>query len=126
MSGDGDHRNATCSFSKLAENEFVDPTIGQQLWVFVDQIGTPVMTDFIMQIASLSQIFFDPIHDHREVASAELRHNHGYGLTRAQRTCNRIGLVIEFQATARTLSRVATEIDLCPRGIVDQRYRRGG
>jgi hypothetical protein len=98
VSGDGDDGRAHLLVQRgIDEQEAVHGALGEQAGVLVDEVLLALVADDIMKVAGLEEVLFNAVHQHGEVAFAELRHDHAdrKGLAGAQGTGDGIGAVVQ-------------------------------
>ena len=87
VSGDGDDGGAHLFVQRgIHEQKAVHGALGEQAWVLVDEVLLALVADDKMKVAGLEKVLFNAVHQHGEVAFAELRHDHAdrKGLAGAQ------------------------------------------
>ena len=122
VAGDGDDGNLErLSQQGVDQDKAVDGALGEESRIAVDQVGTTLMADNEVQVAGFEKVFLDTVHDHSEVAFAELGDDYpnGKALARAQGTSEEVCLVVELFCGGEYAVAGLRRDALCTGSVVD-------
>ena len=98
VAGDGDDGGIDLLIERGVDEEVaVDRALGEQARVLVEEVGFALVADDEVQVSGLHEVLFDAVHEHGEVAFAELGDHDadGEGLSGAERAGDLVGPVVE-------------------------------